>query len=318
MRPAAAAVAAVVAVLSLTASRSPGREAGAGSRDDPPRRVAPATRPASPPASAAVRPPIVIAVQTDERVVGFSFDDGPDPRWTPGVLAALAAAGARATFFVTGERVRAHPQLLRDVAAAGHEVANHTDTHPQVDDLPGDAVAAEVARAASAIEGAGVRAAPMFRPPRGRYDAEALEAVGRAGLRTVGWTVCVERWLRHGGAVAGTAAVVARVEPGGIVLAHDGGIPDRAATVAALPVLLARLTEERYRIVPVGELLALGPPREGLPGAGAYETVVSSMPRDSTARSVSISSSSSSISLPSKSERSRVRPSHFSTSLITG
>lgn len=262
-RRAAAAVTALVAVLSLSVWVS-SRGAGAGGREQPAPSDSPVVRPAEPPAT--VRPPIVVAVQTDERVVGLSFDDGPDPRWTPGVLSALATTGARATFFVTGEHVRAHPELLRQVAAAGHEVANHTDTHPQIDELPGAAVSAEVQRAADAIENAGVPAAPMFRPPRGRYDADALEAVTQSGLETVGWTVCFERWLRQGGAAVGTEEVVARVEPGGIVLAHDGGIPDRSLTVAALPTLLARLHDEGYRVVPVGELLALGPPRRGLPG----------------------------------------------------
>lgn len=253
-------------VLSLSGWVS-SRVAGAGGLKVPAPPVAPVVRPAEPPA--VVRPPIVIAVQTDERVVGLSFDDGPDPRWTPGVLAALATTGARATFFVTGEHARAHPELLRQVAAAGHEVANHTDTHPQIDELSGAAVSAEVQRAAAAIEDAGVRAAPMFRPPRGRYDAGALEAIAASGLETVGWTVCFERWLRQGDPAVGTEEVVARVEPGGIVLAHDGGIPDRSLTVAALPGLLARLRDEGYRVVPVGELLALGPPRRGLPGGSS-------------------------------------------------
>ena len=218
------------------------------------------------PAPVVVRPPVVVGVSVAERVVALSFDDGPDPRWTPTVLAELAAAGARATFFVTGEHVRSHPELLREVAAAGHEVANHTDSHPQFDGLPPAVVADEVQRAAVAIEATGVRAAPLFRPPRGRYDEHALAAVAGLGVQTVGWTVCLERWLRRG-PVLGVEEAVARVRPGGIVLAHDGGIPDRAATVAALRGLLQRLAREGYRVVTVGELLALGPPVLGLPGA---------------------------------------------------
>ena len=270
-----------VLVLCLVGAVVARADAGAGARDEPapvpvpPQAVEPPT--AEVPAPVVVRPPVVIAVQLEERVVALSFDDGPDPRWTPTVLAELAAAGARATFFVTGEHVRAHPDLVRAVAAAGHEVANHTDTHPHFDGLPAAMVADEVQRAAVAIEAAGVRAAPLFRPPRGRYDGEALQAVTGLGVQTVGWTVCFERWLRRG-PVLGVEEAVARVRPGGIVLAHDGGIPDRAATVAALRGLLARLAQEGYRVVTVGELLALGPPVLGLPGAWTPPVLTAHLP----------------------------------------
>jgi peptidoglycan-N-acetylglucosamine deacetylase len=255
-----------VVLVGLAVSR-----ADAGGRE-PGNAPAPAATaaPAAPPVTAAPperpRPPVVVAVDTTERVVALTFDDGPDPRWTPPVLDALGAVGARATFFVTGEHVRAHPELLRAVAAAGHEIANHTDTHPHMDGLPAAAVVAEVQQAAAAIEATGLTPAPLFRPPRGRYGEEALAAVSGLGVRTVGWTVCFERWLRVGPAL-GIEEALARIRPGGIVLAHDGGIPDRAATVAALPVLLDRVVRDGYRVVPVGELLALGSPRLGLPGA---------------------------------------------------
>lgn len=228
----------------------------------PPTPVAPMRR------DRPVRPPIVTSVQTRERVVALSFDDGPDPRWTPTVLDALAAAGARATFFVTGEHARAHPELLRALASAGHEVANHTETHPNLDQLPAAAVTLEVQQATEAISAMGVVPHPFFRPPRGRYNAETLAGVEPTGLQTIGWTVCFERWLRNAGPVIGVEAAIARVRPGGIIVAHDGGIPNRGPTVAALPALLTRLRDEGYRVVPIGELLRLGPTVHGLPGDG--------------------------------------------------
>lgn len=268
LRARIAIVAVAVAVLALSGSAVVG---GSDGVDGAPQPASP-----PPPASASateVRPPVVTGVQTDEPVVGLSFDDGPDPRWTPTVLSALAGAGARATFFVTGEHVRAHPELLRDVVAAGHEIANHTDSHPHIQDLSVAEVRAEVQRAAAAIAEAGAPAAPWFRPPRGRYDDGVLVAVTEEGLQTVGWTVCLERWLRRGPAL-GVEEAVARVRPGAIVLAHDGGIPDRSATVAALPAFLARLSEKGFRVVTVGEVLASGPPVLGLPGAGPSPAIL--------------------------------------------
>lgn len=212
------------------------------------------------------RPPIVVAVATSRPVVALTFDDGPDPRWTPQVLQELERRGARATFFVTGEHARAHPDLLHAVIGAGSEIANHTDTHPKLDRLDANAVATEVRRASEAVGEAGVLQAPFFRPPRGRYGPAAVAGVRSSGLLTVGWTVCLERWLRDAGADAGPSSAAAALRPGGILLAHDGGIPDRTATVRALPVLLDRLAAEGYEVVTLSELLALGPPLLARPG----------------------------------------------------
>ncbi|HVM09262.1 MAG TPA: polysaccharide deacetylase family protein [Acidimicrobiales bacterium] len=220
----------------------------------------------------APRPMIPIAVATTERTVAISFDDGPDPRWTPAVLDALAEADARATFFVTGQSVRAYPDLVRAIVVAGHEIANHTDTHPQFDDIDAATVAVEVREATEAIVSAGVEAAPFFRPPRGRYGADTLRVVDAAGLRSVGWTVCLERWLRRRGPVRGVDDAVRQTAPGGIIVAHDGGIPDRSLTVAALPTLLTRLRGEGFRIVTVSDLLRLGPAILGRPGESAPNT----------------------------------------------
>lgn len=225
--------------------------------------VPPPAQPARPLADP--RPPVLIAVETDEPVVALSFDDGPDPRWTPALLDALHGAQARATFFVTGSQVRAHPDLVQRMAAEGHEVANHTDTHPRLEGLDDATVTRELTDAAAAIAAVGAPASPWFRPPLGRYDATTVDAADRVGLRTVGWTVCFERWLRRS-PDSGVAETAARVHPGGIIVAHDGGPPDRAATVAALPVLLQRLRSDGYRVATVGELLGLGEPVYGRPG----------------------------------------------------
>ncbi len=250
------AVAALVAALVLAV----GGSAHAG--DQRPRPSA-----ATSPSRSTGRPPIVISVLTRERVVALSFDDGPDPRWTPAIVEALAAAGARATFFVTGEHASAHPDLLRAVATAGHEVANHTETHPNLDRMTAAAVRDEIRQASRSIAATGLELRPFFRPPRGRYDTKTLTEAEAAGLGTIGWSVCLERWLRRSGPMLGVDDAVEQIEPGAILLAHDGGIPDRAATVAALPLFLARLDAAGYRVVTISELIELGPTVKGRPGA---------------------------------------------------
>lgn len=203
------------------------------------------------------RPDTVLSVYTARPVVALSFDDGPDPRWTPRVLDALAAHDARATFFDEGEHGLQWPELLQRTVAEGHEVANHTYSHPDVLGLDRAEVADQVRRAVAAFRQAGIRPVPLFRPPKGRYDTEAARAVRATGHLTVGWDVCLERILaRHVDDDQAVAELLARVRPGSIVLAHDGGIPDRSRTVAVLPALLAGLRAEGYEVVTVTELLA--------------------------------------------------------------
>lgn len=213
------------------------------------------------------RPPIIVAVDTERPVVALTFDDGPDVRWTPPVLEELRRRGARATFFVTGERARAHPELLQAIVAAGSEVANHTDTHPAMDGLDSAVVAGEVRAASLAIGAAGVPQMPYFRPPKGRYGAATLAGVHESGLVTVGWTVCLERWLRRAGPDAGPAGAASAARPGSILLAHDGGIPDRTATVQAVPGLLDGLAARGYAVVTLSELLSQGAAVLSRPGA---------------------------------------------------
>lgn len=243
-----AALAAVVAVFAVLAALAPD-----GAEVEPVRHVH-------------ARPDMTSAVATTERVVALSFDDGPDPRWTPPVLDALRDGGARATFFVTGEHASEHPDLTRRIVNEGGELANHTYDHPLVTALDRDQVADQLFRTADALRAVGVPQTGYFRPPKGLFDQEALAGVDRAGLQTIGWTVCLEKQILRHGVAAGLDRTMQRVFPGGIILAHDGGIPNRSLTVNALPMLLERLRAEGYRVVTVSELLRLGPPLSGQPG----------------------------------------------------
>ena len=201
----------------------------------------------------------VHAVRVHARVVALSFDDGPDPRWTPRVLALLRRYRARATFFVTGENALAHPGLLRDEVAAGDEVGDHTYSHPYLTRLNADVVRQQIKEAALAIQQAGAPRPTLFRPPYGLIDRTIERAAQADNLRLILWSVCVERFVNHGPSRAEVARILSRVRPGAIILAHDGGIPDRRRTLAALPLLLGALQRRGYQIVTVGRLLAQQP-----------------------------------------------------------
>lgn len=202
------------------------------------------------------RPDTILSVHTTRPIVALSFDDGPDRRWTPQVLDALARHGAHATFFDEGDHAEQAPDLVRRTVAEGHEVGNHTYSHPEMPGLDGDDVVRQVRQATRAFRRTGIEPVPLFRPPKGLYDHEAARAVRSTGHVTIGWDVCLERFLaQHPDDGAAVARMLDHVHPGAILLAHDGGVPDRSRTVAVLPRLLDGLRSRGYEVVTVTELL---------------------------------------------------------------
>jgi len=187
-----------------------------------------------------VRPADVSAGST----VFLTFDDGPDPTWTPQVLDVLRANGVKATFCMVGRYAAANPDLVRRVVAEGHALCNHSQTHARLDTLSAAGVEAEMTAASAAIEAAaGVRPS-VFRIPYGRGSPTVTALIAKLGMANLGWTVDPSDYTRPG-----TAAIVSRVaqavRPGSIVLFHDGG-GDRSQTVAAIAQLIPALKAAGY------------------------------------------------------------------------
>lgn len=174
--------------------------------------------------------------------VALTFDDGPHPQGTPATLEALAAAGARATFFLVGEQVRAHRALAAEIVAAGHEVAVHGDRHRNLLRLSPRALADDLDRAHATIGEATGRDATLHRPPYGIYSHPGLRLVRDRGWRPLLWS----RWGRDWSARETPASISARLTrdlgPGDVLLLHDADwYSDPGswrATVAALPPVL--------------------------------------------------------------------------------
>lgn len=198
----------------------------------------------------------VVRVDTKERMVALTFDDGPDPRWTPAVLALLSQYHAHATFFEVGKNVLAHPDLVHDVLNDGNEVADHTWDHPDLEIMPTALVSQEITKGADAISQVGAPVPKYFRPPKGLTD-EAVGVIANANqYRTIFWDLCLERFVDHAPDMREAVDdMLTRVRPGSIILAHDGGIPDRTKTMKTLPMLLAGLQERGYKMVDVTQLL---------------------------------------------------------------
>ncbi|MCM2575812.1 bifunctional polysaccharide deacetylase/glycosyltransferase family 2 protein [Streptomyces sp. MTZ3.1] len=188
-----------------------------------------------------------------DRTVVLTFDDGPDPDWTPRILDKLKEHSAHAVFFVTGAMTARHPDLVRRMVAEGHEVGLHTFNHPDLSYQSDARIDRELAQTQLALAGAaGVRTS-LFRPP---YSAtpDALDNaswpvtrhVGERGYVSVFLDTDSEDWARPGTGEIVRRALPKRPGDGAVVLMHDSG-GDRSQTVAALDVLLPRLQQQGYR-----------------------------------------------------------------------
>lgn len=168
------------------------------------------------------------------QVAALTFDDGPDTH-EPQMSETLTAAGATATFFAVGQRLRRNPETARRLAAAGHEIGCHSYSHPMMGALTPEERDAEFRRSLTAFRDAGLAAPTWFRPPYGDWNDDLARRALTFGLRTVLWTVDSRDWKPAAGAATTAARVIAHLDPGAVILLHG----TRAATAAALPEILA-------------------------------------------------------------------------------
>jgi len=199
-------------------------------------------------------------------LIALTFDDGPDPEWTPDILDILKQENVPATFFVIGKNGQAHPELLRRIINEGHELGNHTFTHPNLGEIPGRITDLELNATQRLIESVTGRSTVLFRPPYfGDAEADKPEEVEPAiraeklGYIIVGLRIDPSDWKPGATADEIVEKTVKRAMDtnsetrGQVVLLHDSG-GDRAATVQALPRLIHELRARGFKFVPVSTL----------------------------------------------------------------
>ncbi|ODA73621.1 Peptidoglycan-N-acetylglucosamine deacetylase [Streptomyces sp. AVP053U2] len=176
----------------------------------------------------------------------LTFDDGPDPRYTPDILDTLAAYDVRAMFFVCGEMVSYNEDLLARMADEGHVVGNHTWSHPLLTRLTRGRIRSEMERTCDIIEEGYGERPQWFRAPYGAWNRAAFQLGAELGMEPLAWTVDTLDWTSPG-----TRTIVDRVEngaaPGVVVLSHDAG-GDRSQSVRALRAYLPELLDSGYRV----------------------------------------------------------------------
>lgn len=189
--------------------------------------------------------------------VALTFDDGPDPETTPRVLAALGRH--RATFFVVGEKARAHPELIRAIRAAGHQVALHGERHCWRAMVGPARARRQILAGRQALHELGVDDGGFFRPPYGLMVPPLAESLRRTGSTAVGWSLRSLDAVRSGDPGVFAARLAARVRNGDIVLLHDA--PERPGGrhplgIAAAAPLVAALDDRGFEFVTVAALHA--------------------------------------------------------------
>jgi peptidoglycan-N-acetylglucosamine deacetylase len=192
-------------------------------------------------------------VQTHAPYLAMTFDDGPSAEYTPRLLDLLKARHIKATFFLVGKNVQAHPELVRRILAEGHEIGNHTWDHPQLSKLSDAQATDEIEKTQDAIRAACGVTPTLLRPPYGALNKpEHIWIPQQLKLNVIYWTVDTEDW-KHPGAAAITQRVLAGARPGAIILQHD----IHGQTIDAMPAALDGLIAKGYHLVTVSQLIAL-------------------------------------------------------------
>ncbi|MFL4908678.1 polysaccharide deacetylase family protein [Streptomyces sp. MMS24-I2-30] len=205
--------------------------------DGPPRTV---------PARTPVRDEPILRMSGSGRRMLLTFDDGPDPQYTPHILDTLAKYNVRATFFVCGEMAEWNGNLLARMAGEGHVVGNHTWSHPLLTELRRAQIRSEMERTSEAIERGYGEHPRWFRAPYGAWNRAAFQLGSEMGMEPLAWTVDSLDWTEPG-----TRTIIDRIEtgaaPGVVVLSHDAG-GNRSQSVSALRRYLPRLLDAGYHL----------------------------------------------------------------------
>lgn len=193
-------------------------------------------------------------VLTTQMLVAITFDDGPNPLYTQQVLEIFSEADGKATFFMIGEQMEKYPEVVKQVAALGHEIGNHTYSHPKLSQLSDGERLAEVERTEKLIKDLTGQKPALFRPPYLDYNEDTVLLLREKGYPMIGaQNLEAQDWEQPGvDHIFEKSRDV--VKNGSVLIFHDG-YGDRSQTIEAVRRLVAELTSQGYQLVTVSELL---------------------------------------------------------------
>jgi len=207
-----------------------------------------------------VRKNTIYRVNSTEKLVALTFDDGPSPVWTPKILDELNKAQVKATFFMLGEHVAKYPDVARRVVREGHEIGNHTYDHHVLIYYTMAELETELNNASNVIKGVTGVTTKYFRPPKAWLTPDEKVKVTQMGYKVILWSLNAKDWVTFDDRYM-VRYISKNIRPGDILLFHDSGGAfsseggDRSETVSCIKGLVEKLKEKGYRFVTISELL---------------------------------------------------------------
>jgi peptidoglycan-N-acetylglucosamine deacetylase len=209
------------------------------------------------------------SVHVDGPYIAMTFDDGPSATLTPKLLDLLATHHIKATFFVIGENVAEHPEIVARAAREGHEIANHSWSHPNFGKMSDESVRRQLQQTDDAIKNATGKRPTLLRPPYGSITAREKRWIhDEFGYDIILWDVDPNDWKRPGPAVVRTR-ILKETRPGSIVLSHD----IHPGTIEAMPSTFDQLEAKGFKFVTVSELIRIAAARPSHPSPQPSENV---------------------------------------------
>lgn len=210
------------------------------------------SRPTGAAAQSTKKLPIYCVDTRGEKKVALTFDAAWGDEDAQQILETLKSNNVRATFFMVGDWMRKYPDLVKQIAADGHDVANHSNKHPHVNNMGKDAIKADIMGAHEEIKKITGKECSLYRPPYGEYNNTVLEAAEECGYYAIQWDVDSIDWKGYD-----APTIVKKVldhkhlGDGSIILLHNGA----KHTAEALPQIIKGLKDKGYEIVPISELI---------------------------------------------------------------
>ena len=192
----------------------------------------------------------IYCVDKNDKVVSISFDAAWGNEQTPILLDILKNKDVKATFFLVGFWAEKYPESVKQIADAGHDVGNHSDTHPHLPKLEKSKITAQIDDCNKKIELAGAPRPTLFRPPYGDYNNDVVEATNELGMHCIQWDVDSLDW-KDPSADEMVERIKSKIKPGSIILMHNGA----KNTPEALPKIIDEIKAEGYQIVPISEII---------------------------------------------------------------
>lgn len=196
---------------------------------------------------------VIKRVKNNSDMISFTFDDGPNPTYTPLLLDILKENNVKSTFFLLGKCVAAYPELVRRIADEGHEIGNHTYEHLDLTEESNSVIRMEIEKTESLLFSITGRRPKLLRSPYGVYNSSVRRITKELGYEFCHWTCSlgIEDWKLPG--VDRLVELLLTAKPGDIILLHDAG-GNREQTMEAVAKVLPLLTR-KYNMVPLGEML---------------------------------------------------------------